>query len=369
MKFSQFKNVVKIEEELNECAEYLANKYWAETQNSRYLFFPRLNIFFRSCASLDLFWSLSKEYRYNISKITKTLAYMYTLVVAIILWLGLGKLFFPSFLLNTSIFYPAIIGGNNRLRFINSSNSYALVIAKNSTSTFFTKNAMRAYQKYYLYNHQLIPSIFKLSERVYLEEQITGVAVNRFHPILHQLDLINIEMNNFFSSQVDQSKLITLKTLIRYKACILRNFFYNKKSEQMRIFIKMYASISDVLIDKFGYTPIPVCLSHGDLNRGNVLISANKVCIIDWEYFMYFYSKYDSTLFNFNLRHCNTSDYIDCISNLEYSNINILVFLIEDLFFRILNFKTDVDGSHDHIDIIVRLMETRLFINTSNSFE
>ena len=103
--------------------------------------------------------------------------------------------------------------------------------------------------------------------------------------------------------------------------------------------------------------------SHGDLNRGNVFLDQDRVSIIDWEYFMYRYVKYDIILYRYDLRHQPLLDYVEFLKGKQHLDFNIILFLLEELFFRILNFKEDIADSQVYVDSIIELIYENLLID------
>jgi 3D (Asp-Asp-Asp) domain-containing protein len=290
-------------------------------------------------------------------------ALLYIVAIAGILKLRLGRFFLKDFSLKGYDFYPIIIGGNNRLRFIDSSNSNALLIAKNSYSLLFTRNAMRAYNNANFSDLDLIPQVIPINDRVYLEKQINGLAINRIALTDVQHESVNNSLDSFFARQEDLSREISISTFLRYKKSILQNFSSEAKSEHISKLCKLFKSVSNKIEHSFCITKVSVSPSHGDLNRGNVFLDQDRVSIIDWEYFMYRYVKYDIILYRYDLRHQPLLDYVEFLKGKKHLDFNIILFLLEELFFRILNFKEDIADSQVYVDSIIELIYENLLID------
>ena len=361
MKFSQFEDRQKLERELLECVDYLNSILWSGIQQKHYLVLPKLNLILRSDISLYLFLDITKEYRSNKKFHIRAAAHLYIFAIIFILILKLGRFFFKGISLEGSDFYPVIIGGNNRLRFVDSSNSNALLIAKNPNSLLFTKNAVRAFCKSIFSDMDIIPRLLPINDRVYLEEQIEALAINRKTLTDVENEIINKTLEAFYVRQEDSSRDITIKSYFRYKRQILRKFSVEIDLPHISNLYKLFCSFGNKVEQHFGPTKISVCPSHGDLNRGNVFLNQDRVMIIDWEYFMYRYTKYDSILFKYDLRHQPLSAYLDFLKE-NNSDFNVILFLLEELFFRILNFKEDVPDSQLYVDTLVELIEKKLLI-------
>lgn len=230
MKFSQFGDTKKLEREVNECIDYLNGFLWSDIHQKQYFIVPKLNLIMRSKLDVYLFLDVTKEYRSNKRFLTRFAALLYIFIIVGILKLGLGRFFLKDISLKGSDFYPIIIGGNNRLRFVDSSNSNALLIAKNPNSLLFTRNALRAYCQASFSDLNVIPQIIPINDRVYLEKQIDGLAINRVALTNAQNESVNAVLDSFFARQADLSKEISVSTLTRYKKSILKNFLSETKA-------------------------------------------------------------------------------------------------------------------------------------------
>tara|TARA_B110000046_G_scaffold62680_1_gene70193 strand:- start:2070 stop:3170 length:1101 start_codon:yes stop_codon:yes gene_type:complete len=363
MKFSQFGDTQKLEREVDECIDYLNGVLWSDTHQKQYFIVPKLNLILRSNLDVYLFLDVTKEYRSNKRFLTRVAALLYIFTIAGILKLRLGRFFLKDISLEGSDFYPIIIGGNNRLRFVDSSNSNALLIAKNSNSLLFTRNALRAYCQANFSDLDLIPQIIPINDRVYLEKQIDGLAINRIALTDAQNESVNNSLDSFFARQQDLSRDISVSTFLRYKKSILQNFSSGAKSRHISKLYKLFNSVSDKIEQYFGITEVPVSHSHGDLNRGNVFLDQDRVSIIDWEYFMYRYAKYDAILYKHDLRHQPLSAYVEFIKGKQHLDFNVILFLLEELSFRILNFKEDIADSQVYVDTLVELIYENLLID------
>ena len=363
MKFSQFGDTQKLEREVGECIDYLNGFLWSDIHQKQYFIMPKLNLILRSNLDVYLFLDVTKEYRSNKRFLTRVAALLYIFTIAGILKLRLGRFFLKDISLEGSDFYPIIIGGNNRLRFVDSSNSNALLIAKNSNSLLFTRNALRAYCQANFSDLDLIPQIIPINDRVYLEKQIDGLAINRIALTDAQNESVNNSLDSFFARQQDLSRDISVSTFLRYKKSILQNFSSGAKSRHISKLYKLFNSVSDKIEQYFGITEVPVSHSHGDLNRGNVFLDQDRVSIIDWEYFMYRYAKYDAILYKHDLRHQPLSAYVEFIKGKLHLDFNVILFLLEELSFRILNFKEDIADSQVYVDTLVELIYENLLID------
>jgi hypothetical protein len=363
MKFSQFGDTKKLEQEVNECIDFLNEFIWFDSSKKSYFILPKLNLILRSNIHVNFFLDITREYRSNKRFLTMAAAHIYISFILVLLKLKLGRFFLKKISLKGSDFYPIIIGGNNRLRFVDSSNSNALLIAKNSNSLLFTRNALRAYSKAQFFDSSLIPDIIPINNRVYLEKQINGLAINRLVLTNTQNELVTAELDSFFARQQNLNRDISIYTYLRYKKFILKNFLSKAKSNHSIDLYNIFNSIGNKIEQYFGAVNISVCPSHGDLNRGNIFFDQDKISIIDWEYFMYHYSKYDITIYKYDLRHKPLSIYVEFIRRKQNIDFNMILFLLEELFFRMLNFKEDIADSQVYIDTVQELINENLSID------
>ena len=122
----------------------------------------------------------------------------------------------------------------------------------------------------------------------------------------------------------------------------------------------MFFSITKQVRKYFGDSEVKITPSHGDLNRGNIFYGQNKVSIIDWEYYMYRYIDYDRIIYMNDLRHKSLSNFSNFIKQAEQYDFDSIIFLVEELLFRILNFKLDILDSQMHIDEISYLIKQNI---------
>jgi len=363
MKISQFEDMQRLQMQINECLQHLNELLGLEVKNSEYFIVPKLNLIFLTSADVKLFLNVTNEYKSNKKLLTKLLASTYIFLLSLVLKIGLGRIFLKVITLKSLEFYPLIIGGNNRLRFINSSNSYALVIAKNLKNTLFTKNAIRAFNCNQFSDLEIIPDLFHLSDRVYLEKQIAGIAINRAEMKEDQHDSVKYKIDTLFSIQQNKKRNTKLSSYLRYKNFVLKNYAKDSKSDYIKSLNNVFLNIGNKILKKSESKHVSVCLSHGDLNRGNIFIDQHKVSVIDWEYFMYRYINYDYLIYNFDLRHQTLPNYIKILEKDWPSNCDLTLFLYEELFFRILNYKEDVKESRLYIDTMIQLISKNLIIS------
>ena len=360
MKFSQFKDKANRLREIDECISYLNRYLWSDQKKAEFIEISRLNLILRRDSDISLFLAVTKEYRSHKNSGKRVLACGYIGLIALLLKLGLLRYFFNRLTLEVSEFYPIILGGNNRLRFIDSSNSNAILISKNTNSDFFTNNAISAYQQGYFYNLDVIPIVLPVNSTLYFEKQVKGLAINRFTLSESDSAVVNSSINALFKRQKELCNVVSLDVFLKHKTEVLINYSNTFKSEKNSELIKLFFGVSEQVQRYLGDSEVKIAPSHGDLNRGNVFHGQNKVSIIDWEYYMYRYIDYDRVVYMNNLRHKSLAKYSIFIKQTDEHDFDTVIFLVEELLFRILNFKLDISDSQIYIDEISYLIKKNL---------
>jgi len=360
MKFTQFEDRENHLREIEVCVGYLNRYLWSDQKKAEFIEIPRLNLILRRDSSVDLFLSVTKEYRSHKDFSRRLLAFGYIGLIALLLKLKLSTYFLNILILDVSEFYPVILGGNNRLRFIDSSNSNAILISKNINSAFFTNNAISAYQQGHFSDLDVIPPVLAVTKKLYFEKQIDGLAINRFFLSDSEGAVVDNSLNTLFQIQEKLCSVVSLDVFFKCKSEVLVNYSNSFKSDKNSELIKLFLSVTERVLKNFGDSEVKIAPSHGDLNRGNVFYGQNKVSIIDWEYYMYRYVDYDKVIYTNDLRHKSLSDYSIFMKQTDKHDFDTVIFLVEELLFRILNFKLDVLDSQMHIDEISYLIKQNI---------
>jgi len=359
MKFSQFNDLEKVRIDLGDSLFYLKDLLDNDFGSHQFFYLGRVNMLFRKDANVGLFWDLTQEYRCNTHFPTKVLALGYVTLCALLIKLRLARLVFKVFTFDAPIFYPVILGGNNRYRLIDSVNQTAILVAKSSRSEFFTSNAIRASSSIYA-DLGFIPAIYCLTRRAYLERQIRGMAVNRMSRNHLGDDSVEQSLDLFFDRQKSTSRTISCRAFFRYKKAVLTSVSAPLQSKKINSLVDEFLEVADKLSTELELKNVTIALSHGDLNRGNVFVNDSGISIIDWEYFLYRYIDYDSVIYFGNLRHRSIEEYNDHIATIDNSKINIILFLVEEYFFRILNYKEDVIDSEILLSNVKALLNNQI---------
>ncbi len=360
MKISQFKDNEAFIENIRLCAAFILKNLKLSSRSSYYLQFQQLNILCRSDIDARFFLTVTKEYRYNKSILTRFAAISYITFVYLCFKFHISIYFFKKVKLLLPLSFPVIIGGNNRLRFVDSSNTFAIVVSKNCDIDFFSKNIHAANDDKIISSLQLMPEIMKCSSFLYFEKQIHGIAINRLKLSSNEENFIDKKINAYFECQQLNAFDVKWHEFLKGKIEIFENFSKYFTSIYYQLFRDICHSIEEWVIVNSLNENVKIVLSHGDLNQGNILYSHNKLNIIDWEFFGLHYVEYDRIVYNYNIRHLSIQNYKKFLKDDNIQDFDKLAFLVEDLLFRCLNFKPDIKDSSGHIDIIKAEIYKRL---------
>lgn len=360
MKFSQFNDLEKLMVDLDDSLTYLKDLLDNDFGSHQFLYLGRVNMLLRKDANVVLFWDLAKEYRLNTHFPKKVLALGYVALCALLIKLRIARFLFKVYVLDAPGFYPVILGGNNRYRLIDSANKTAILVAKSSRNEFFTSNAIRAFNFKVYADLGVIPNITELTRRAYLECQISGVAVNRLSLSPIDEKCVSRCLELYFDRQKSVSRTISSRAFFRYKVKVLTSFSAAFHSKKINSLVDEFLEVADKLSSELELKTVKVALSHGDLNRGNVFVNESGISIIDWEYFLYRYIDYDRFIYFGNLRHMLLEDYNNRIATIDNSKINITLFLVEEYFFRILNYKEDLSDSETLLSNVKTLLDNQI---------
>lgn len=301
---------------------------------------PKLNVIANKKISASLIWQLFSEYRHQRNLLKKTLLYIYTAIITLIIKINLPFFAKKKYLLDEQ--YPAILGGNNRIRLISASNKYALVHAINDDAKWSCDCVKEATKFYSNCGCIELPQIMSLPCGGYLEEQIIGVAINRL--MFRGIEKTNIELekvlSEFFDYQRKGGFKLSLDEYFEYK----HEYLNGKKTGENLISnddLKFLLNLRDKLKEKTKSNDIDCIWAHGDLNAGNIFLSEdNKVYIIDWEYFGMRHQSYDRFVYSRNLRHGKSLEEYHLIMN--SSEVSVLD-VLEEFIFCMVNGKCGIE--------------------------
>jgi len=362
MKITQYYNTEKYINLMRECIVCAADYLKLRCEKARCIEIPRLNIIIRENIDPKLFLRICLEYRFHRNTLTQWIARIYIYLIYVHLLFRA-----PLFLHNKSTFmmpfgYVAAMGGNNRVRLIDAMNAFALLIPSDAANSFFILNILSAYKPENRFPLNLMPKIFAFSDRLYFEQQVEGIAINRLRLSKIQQKFINDEMNHYFACQSESSYAVDINSFLSSRVEILLRYGALKDDLFYSMFVDLCSDVKKFVENLNITTYVQVSPSHGDLNLGNILYSTNRIFIIDWEYCYDRYMEYDRIVYSYNLRHLSTEDYVDFVENTSLDDINVLIFLIEDILFRFINYKKDLINSNQYINCIVDLIKSKIVV-------
>lgn len=199
-----------------------------------------------------------------------------------------------------------IIPGNHSARFIEYESGRSVVIPHESAQEFVVNEI-----KIRPILHNLsVPSEFEVIDELngYSEEIISGIPVNRLRNSTLEVETVakvknellqlysstfSVEKKNTFISRTQRKCLYILDTLNHF---IEESFIKRIHSTQMTIWNRLDEKLPD---------NVPVAMTHGDLQLGNILVSdenIKKFYLIDWEYCAIRMLYYDALVLDLNAR-------------------------------------------------------------------
>ena len=359
MKISQFSDREVLIKSLMRCSLYLSDKLNLTGNIKNFVVFPRLNLICPADIDPNLFILITREYRYNRSRLMRLAAYIYISSIYLAFLFRAVKFFFRKVEINAIDNFPVILGGNNRFRFINSTNTMAIVVSKNISVDYFSMNSISASNNQFIQELGLMPKVMRHTSMLCLEEQVPGISINRLKLSLIEQDYIDLELNKFFLIQKNTAISTDWNVFLKDKVNIFNRYCVICKSPFLNSFIEVCELLNSLYSKSNCQKFLDVSFSHGDLNHGNILFSPSRFSIIDWEYFDNRYVAYDRVIYSFNLRHLMLEDYEKFINTLHQYDFNGLAFLVEELLFRCLNFKPDVLDSSYYVEILIDVIKVK----------
>lgn len=325
--------------------------------NQTMVIVPNLNIIAHKNIGWNLLWDLTSEYRYQHNYVKKFFLCIYTLLIVLIVKLRLP--FLKKRKLNYDDQYPAILGGNNRIRLVSACNQYALIHAINDQTQWSCDAVIKAIRYYSNCGSIHLPQVMSLSCGGYLEEQINGIALNRL--TIRKKEKLNIQLNRslnkFFDFQIQNSFKVSIDEFFVYK----HDYLIKTMTDDNLVCIngiKNILSFREKIRRVMKTHAIDCAWTHGDLNVGNIFLSnAGKVYVIDWEYFGVRHQNYDKFVYSTNLRHSKSCDkYRNIIDSVEVSVLDIL----EECIFSMVNGKLNVEQDEKKLKNCWDALVTRL---------
>jgi hypothetical protein len=360
MKINQFKDQKLYINLINDAIKYALNTLHLKSEIILCIELSRLNLIIKNNIEPKLFLKLSSEYTHNRTYIAKKLYSFYIYIIYIMLYLKIPIYKIKRRYYTLPLGYPAIIGGNNRIRLIDSTNSMAIIVSLNIQNDFFIKNIINAYKSEKISSLNVMPYLLPLNDNIYIEKQIDAISINRQNLNENEWININSKLNKIFDKQIKSTINLSLEKYIDSRIKILIKYIRKNDDILFKEYSEILQHVKNKSIENRDRHLVTVSFSHGDLNHGNVFYKDKELFIIDWEYFYPKYNLYDKIIFELNIRHLSISKYKGLILNNKELNFDIVLFLVEDLLFRILNYKNNIENSIDHIDNIINLIYKKL---------
>ncbi len=227
--------------------------------------------------------------------------------------------------------YPS----NRKIRIMDFSKEYSDIIVKKGFPAVMIKKEIEFRTLYK--EESFILSLDKTGEVSYGEKIIKGKSLARINSITDFSEYCNkvMDLKNKFENQFLES--VNSKEYIEELRTKLNGYNEKDKSIIKLWFEKITDSLNDFIV--------PVSISHGDFQKGNVWIEENhNIIILDWETWDKRSIWYDRMIFNNRFR--NSRFYIQSLKNAINGNCNLIkttidildivrIFIIEDLIWNI----------------------------------
>lgn len=343
MKFSQFSDSEKRWSEVRTALQHIELVLDIDTVEFVWYYLPLINMIIRHDADPGLIYEIAEEYRSSDRLVRRLQGRLYLALIWLIFTSRLAHCFFEKLTLRGPRFYPIIVGGNNRIRIVDSCNSYAIVVAKGQEQAETISRVYRANDFIKRQGLEGVPPIFPLDEVCYLERQIRGIACNRLSAKTCCHQLVQDALQHLKAAQNNEKRTISATCYLRYLRLNAYKWAVTSRDPHAQEKAYDFLALINTLLSHRNDDEINIVPSHGDLNRGNAIVNESTLNIIDWEYFGLRSEDYDHVVFHYDLRHCRSIDYRDLVDSAFGNRLtHKLVFLLEEYMFRLVNYKDDV---------------------------
>ena len=306
----------------NQLDEFYVNKY--------------LNFISSKSLPNSTFKVLKKEYSNSLSWWKKYFQYFYVVLaidIRLRTFFSQKKLILPRFFKNF-----LIIGGNHRIRIIPRDLSSCIVLLKSNENIKFYKNDINI-RRNNLINYS--PKLIEYEKFWLKEEYFEGKPLNRLNSKKRTFFIKKICIAHWEQLILKTTHQISLKSYEKFiKSELIAKLEQNNKFNLKKKVLKLI----DIIFNKLENNKIKISDTHGDFQESNMLVKQSKYKVIDWEHADQRYYLYDYFILFSNERSIKNilvaiknfkAISLSEILNFELSDVDIYVFLIEEIRFSI----------------------------------
>jgi hypothetical protein len=199
-----------------------------------------------------------------------------------------------------------IMPGNRKLRVFDFDANVCYVILKDGYDAKYFNNDISIRDKL-----DLAPRVIRIipGEKWYEEEIISGLPLNRIASHLSQANAVNKVRGQLQSLYQQSCRSVETLEWIDSVFCKIEAAVASLPVVYSDVDVRLYREVSWQLMaqtKQYDYPNITTVLSHGDCQKGNVLVEFNagdeKVHLIDWEYADRRAAHYDPLVFDLDAR-------------------------------------------------------------------
>ncbi|MEZ4909325.1 MAG: hypothetical protein R2774_00525 [Saprospiraceae bacterium] len=250
-----------------------------------------------------------------------------------------------------------IMGGNTRIRVINSINNETLVILKSNSGTSFIESEIYWKSKI---KSSVIPNLIKTSLNFFSEELTPGIPINRYKE-----EMANKYRLKTYATLYEDVFLIHSFFSTNYAVDLIKSIANKLKRES--IFAIDYRA-KDLAAFFVGYKVI-CSVSHGDLQDANIIKTKSQCKVIDWESvkirsiiydYVTLFSKTRESLREKKVIINSIKDYLNNFRAQEEEEIQIndyyILFLLEELDYRLDYYSLNIRATNSDMNYLLKLI-------------
>lgn len=249
-----------------------------------------LNIIYPSSIPRQELSPFTKEFAYNPNFLRRTLQRFY---VSAAVRFPLEKFITSATLIiddaPSDMLYWVFLPGNHSHRVIDLKKQQSLVFAKRGFNQgFLHADAATRQENQYLPSPEIIE--FKAGQNWFVEEQVTGLPINRLSDVLDRdraITQANQAMLQLYASTIKSVDVADYVEQLRFKVLqqneLMSSAITTLHKKELNDFLEALCFLA-LSPSSVASSKIPIALSHGDYQAANILLDDDRVWLIDWEY-------------------------------------------------------------------------------------